>query len=206
MAIFSVLFFLGTPICVGIAIYYRARRRLRNRVISRTGGMVATTQETSFSAAPYPTPHPATNTHPTQPTPNYPAQPTPTSHPTQPTPITNPTQTIPTEPTPISHPAQSTPAPYTNNPTPNAYSTNNVATASSTQPIATASSTQPQNDSKDDEIPPPSYDALSAHPPQVCVPSYCILCRTAQLYCSYNNRYYHTQSFCFVVPLLLQIR
>ena len=167
---------------------------------------MATTQETSFSAAPYPTPHPATNTHPTQPTPNYPAQPTPTSHPTQPTPITNPAQTIPTEPTPISHPAQSTPAPYTNNPTPNAYSTNNVATASSTQPIATASSTQPQNDSKDDDIPPPSYDALSAHPPQVCVPSYCILCRTAQLYCSYNNRYYHTQGFCFVVPLLLQIR
>ena len=176
MAIFSVLFFLGTPICVGIAIYYRARRRLRNRVISRTGGRVATTQETSFSAASYPTPHPATNTHPTQPIPTYPARSTPTSHPTQATPttpISNPTQTIPTEPTPISHPAQSTPTPYTNNHTLNAYSTNN---ASSTQPIATASSTQPENDQKDDEIPPPSYDALSAHPPQVwlCV-LYCIL-------------------------------
>ena len=60
VTIFCILFFLGTPICVGCAIYCRVRRRLRNRVI--TGGTV---QETSFM-----TPHPHDifgTTYPTQP-------------------------------------------------------------------------------------------------------------------------------------------
>ena len=60
VTIFCMLFFLGTPICVGCAIYCRVRQRLRNGVI--TGGTV---QETSFM-----TPHPHdifSTTYPTQP-------------------------------------------------------------------------------------------------------------------------------------------